>query len=584
MQREKIPTSLPALAHWLRQEKDAERLKAILDSLRDHPANETRELLEPIVADAKSPAPSRLAALALWVTGLDGGSEGGLLALAEALDDGPVLAEALRQLGKRPKLQASSLLLTKLSSTEATVRAAAIEALAARNPASGGLKPPNEQIARLLQDKDVAVVRAAAAAAGKLGARSAGPTLLKLAKDADPLMRRASLDSLRLFKEPRAVPLAVAALDDPETQLTALAYLADLGGPGQLSAVTEVAKRNPSAEVLPLVLSMVTAWGERPGVKRSDFDRAVADLHGVSGVLTCWRVVGPLAPDAAARLIERLKRPADESEQAPRTLFGAGAEARLRLNSGKPMESGNVWLAYADCTVAGPTSVQFLSGSNTAMRIWLNGRQVHQRDQAGVFQPDSARFEATLDKGPNRVLVQLAVSKGDAEFHLRFRRKSSTAEQEKFAQAALSRGGNAERGRHLFLNADKSQCVKCHRLGDQGERIGPDLSGLGNRFGRIHIIESLLEPSRTVTGGYQTVVVSLKDGRTLTGIKVADAGDTLVLADNQGKKHTLAKADIDEERPHPASTMPDGLERQLTVDEFVDLIAFLASLKDNRPP
>ena len=74
--------------------------------------------------------------------------------------------------------------------------------------------------------------------------------------------------------------------------------------------------------------------------------------------------------------------------------------------------------------------------------------------------------------------------------------------------------------------------------------------------------------------------MELKDGRVLTGVKVAETDTTLTLADNEGKKHEVKKADIAAQRSLPLSTMPDGLEKRLTEQEFVDLIAYLVSLKD----
>lgn len=121
--------------------------------------------------------------------------------------------------------------------------------------------------------------------------------------------------------------------------------------------------------------------------------------------------------------------------------------------------------------------------------------------------------------------------------------------------------------------------MKCHRLNDQGEKIGPELTGIGSRFSRIHIIESLLDPSRTIAAGFQSQTVAMNDGRVLSGLKVSETADTLVLADNQGKKHSLRKADIEESQAHAGSVMPDGLEKTLTVDEFVDLVTFLTSEK-----
>src|SRR5262249_22003641 len=179
-------------------------------------------------------------------------------------------------------------------------------------------------------------------------------------------------------------------------------------------------------------------------------------------------------------------------------------------------------------------------------------------------------------------LARLSGAKPAAEFQPRLRRKSATAEQERLAQAALSRPGNPERGRQVFLNAEKSQCVKCHRLGDQGERFGPELTGLGSRFSKAYIIESILEPSRTISPSFETLLVSLKSGKVLSGIKIADTDKSITLVDQQAEKHVVPKADIDEERPQPISTMPEGLEKRLSEDEFVDLISFLASLKEVR--
>src|SRR5262249_15180004 len=159
--------------------------------------------------DRKKPKGGRLSALALFTAGLDETSEQRLLALARSLEDGPILAEVLRQFSKRSRLKSSRLLLDKLSSTDSSVRAAAVESLAALQVAEA-----TEPIRKLLGDKAPGVRRAAASAAGRLGVRQAAAVLLELARDADTETRAASLESLRLLKEPRAVPLAVAALAD----------------------------------------------------------------------------------------------------------------------------------------------------------------------------------------------------------------------------------------------------------------------------------------------------------------------------------------------------------------------------------
>jgi len=136
-----------------------------------------------------------------------------------------------------------------------------------------------------------------------------------------------------------------------------------------------------------------------------------------------------------------------------------------------------------------------------------------------------------------------------------------------------------ERGRKLFLDVAKSQCLKCHRLKDQGERIGPDLTGIGNRFGRIHIIESILQPSRWIAPGFETIRIELKNGKSVIGIKISETADSLTIGDQQGQKHVVPLSTIQSRRTVAVSTMPEGLERQLTQDEFIDLVGFLAGQK-----
>lgn len=578
MQREKVPVGLAALGRWLVEERDAERVAGLLASLRDQPAGETRKYLNTVIREKQQSPANRLAALILFVQGIDEASASSLLELAGALEDGPVLAEALRQSGKFPKLGAAPLLARKVKSSEAVVRAAAIEALGELRAAEG-----RAPVIELLQDKDVQVRRAAAGAAGKLEAKPAIEPLLKLVADPDPGVRRASFDSLRLLREPRAVPLAVAALNDRQTEVAALACLDELGDIQQLKPIVELAQRNPSAEVLNAAVRAVVKWRTKgpldPAVRKAA-DWAVAEIHGSSGVLTRWSVADPVPAKDAAQQVERFGPP--DTSPGWGGNFATGLESRLVLS--KDGGADAVWSAYTDVVVTKETAIEMLGSGSGSFQVWLNGKPLHKRDQAKPFQLDSDRFPATLASGSNRLLVQVAAVKGPVEFNLRFRRKSDKVEHEKLTQLALARPGNAERGRKVFLDVEKSLCLKCHRLGELGEKIGPEMTGVGSRFSRIYIVESILEPSRTIAPSFGTLVVALKSGKIVTGVKIAETETTLTLADNQGQKLEVKKSDIDEQQASPLSTMPEGLEKRFTEEEFVDLIAFLVSQKDGRGP
>ncbi len=138
-------------------------------------------------------------------------------------------------------------------------------------------------------------------------------------------------------------------------------------------------------------------------------------------------------------------------------------------------------------------------------------------------------------------------------------------------------------GQRVFLDIKRrGLCARCHRIGDDGARIGPDLTGVGRRFSRIHLIEAVLEPSRAIAPSYQTRVVVLESGKVLTGVRVTETPTELTLGDKEGRLHKIAKAEIEEQTFQRISTMPDGIDKRLTQQEFIDLIAFLVSQRSAR--
>jgi putative membrane-bound dehydrogenase-like protein len=579
MLREKVPANGKTLARWLKDERDGRSVAILLTALRGRPFAETGSQLEAVLVDPKHTTANRLLSVSLFLDGLAGAEER-LPAVAATVEDGPVLAELLRGIAARRSRTGSKLLLDKLKSPNAGVRAAAIEAI-------GQLAPPGagEAIGKLLDDTDARVRSAAARAAGKLGLRPTVDRLLKLARDRDALVRRSSLEALRQLREPRALSVAVAALADDETAGPALECIAVLGGPEQAAAVAELASRRPSSEILDSAGKALAGWAGHKGLsdeKRRQVEQALATIGG-SGILLGWHVLGPLAADAP-ELIDRMVAAhsiptGDTPGRGWRLVLSSGTDARVRLDPGKGKAN---WLSYSDVIAAEPTAVEFYTTSNGATTIWLNGKVVHRRDTPAVPGPYPERFEASLQKGSNRILVRLTCVKRAGEFQLRFRRKSATAEHERLTRASLSRAGNPAAGEKVFFNAEKSSCVKCHRIGDRGERVGPELTGLGSRFSKAYIIESILDPGRSVSPSFESSRIELKTGKILVGIKVEETESSITLVDSEAKKHVVSRSGIDTLTKQPGSAMPDGLEKKLTEDEFVDLVSFLVNLKSKQ--
>jgi putative heme-binding domain-containing protein len=124
-----------------------------------------------------------------------------------------------------------------------------------------------------------------------------------------------------------------------------------------------------------------------------------------------------------------------------------------------------------------------------------------------------------------------------------------------------------------------SQCLMCHRLGDEGGAVGPDLTAIASRFSRHDILESILEPSKVISEQYANTDLLLHNGTALTGRIVAESDDQIVLRPSMlaPEMQEIRKADIKSRDVSKISPMPPGLVNMLSKQEILDLLAYLES-------
>ena len=126
-------------------------------------------------------------------------------------------------------------------------------------------------------------------------------------------------------------------------------------------------------------------------------------------------------------------------------------------------------------------------------------------------------------------------------------------------------------------------CVACHRVGGDGGTVGPDLTTVGQRFSVPEILESIIEPSRTISDQYRMIMLQTKEGRAYSGrILSRDAESTRVATNLMRPSQTVAVSNesILREEMLPVSIMPSGLANPLNEDELLDLLAYLVSAGD----
>jgi putative heme-binding domain-containing protein len=137
--------------------------------------------------------------------------------------------------------------------------------------------------------------------------------------------------------------------------------------------------------------------------------------------------------------------------------------------------------------------------------------------------------------------------------------------------------GDAGRGRLLF-QLPTLQCAKCHRVETGKETLGPDLAKIGAKYTRVQLLESLLDPSRTIDPKFGASILQTTSGDVLSGIIVSQTDQELVLRDAE-KETKLSLKNVQRRVPQQKSLMPEALLQHLTAQEAADLVAYLESLR-----
>jgi putative heme-binding domain-containing protein len=140
----------------------------------------------------------------------------------------------------------------------------------------------------------------------------------------------------------------------------------------------------------------------------------------------------------------------------------------------------------------------------------------------------------------------------------------------------IASGRDYDRGRLAFQAA---QCEACHRFGDNGTAVGPDLNSISNRFGRRDILDSILHPSRVLSSQHVYETIKTKDGQERTGRLMEEDDTKLLLQENPYTENQtrLEKSQVKERHKSSVSPMPEGLLQVLSKEEILDLLAYLES-------
>ncbi|HMO35394.1 MAG TPA: hypothetical protein PKA06_05070, partial [Gemmatales bacterium] len=115
-------------------------------------------------------------------------------------------------------------------------------------------------------------------------------------------------------------------------------------------------------------------------------------------------------------------------------------------------------------------------------------------------------------------------------------------------------------------------------VGNDGGEVGPELTHIGKEKNREYLLESIVDPNKTIAKGFEMTILLTEDGVVHQGVVKKEDEGTVTIITPEAKTVVLKKSDI-EERKTGKSAMPEDILQQLSIRELRDLLEYLSSLK-----
>jgi len=123
---------------------------------------------------------------------------------------------------------------------------------------------------------------------------------------------------------------------------------------------------------------------------------------------------------------------------------------------------------------------------------------------------------------------------------------------------------------------ERTGCLTCHRIGDQGSRVAPDLTEIGSQRSADQLARSITDPEAEVLPANRFYRVVTPDGTTITGRLLNHDSYTVQMIDSNDRLRSFVKAGLRAAGVVPGSGMP-SFRAKLSESELADLVSYLSS-------
>jgi putative heme-binding domain-containing protein len=128
--------------------------------------------------------------------------------------------------------------------------------------------------------------------------------------------------------------------------------------------------------------------------------------------------------------------------------------------------------------------------------------------------------------------------------------------------------GDAARGKVLY---DANQRADCHRLGQHGSRVGPDLSIVGDNRSPEQLARAIVAPDEEVLPENRGVRVVLKDGTTVAGRILNQDAFSIQMLTSDERLESYERSELREHAILQKGLMP-SYEGKLGAQDVSDIV------------
>lgn len=462
----------------------------------------------------------------------------------------------------------------------------------------GKSKPVADRVVELAHDPDPRVRFQAALALGEIDDdRTLAPLARIAVKDADDQWTRLAVASAVPNRAGALIVASLRPLTEDEgkgpprpARSSLLHELSALVGARRdatevgrvLEALLSVSGRNAVRWQAAGLNGLAEGMGRR-GQRLSDFFDALPQSPGIKDAEHLRSRVGALLKQAAAIAGDPKRDPTERLDAVRLLAHAPWAEAHpvlARLLKDAP--SQDTRLAALRSLAAQPAA----EVADVLMERWAGYTPTVRREvvEAMVQRPERAlvllkEVEAgrvkPVDLDATRVQQLLHYGRADVREHAAKLLRQDVAGDRKQAldryRAALARKGDPRAGREVF----KKNCATCHHVAGIGTEVGPDISDLGRTKTAEQLLFDIVNPNAAIDSNFVSYVVTTKNGKVVTGILAAETASSVTLRRAENQTDVVLRQDIEEIQSTGVSLMPDGVEKNISVAEMGDLLAFL---------